>query len=1145
MKTQSSPISAAAVPRRTAPGLRTAVRLATAAGGLLCLCTFPRAMEAALPGAPNWTVESNQTFAELGATVSTAGDVNGDGFSDVIVGVPNYDNGELDEGRALVCLGSSAGLATTPAWTAESNTAGAYFGHSVATAGDVNGDGFDDIVVGAWSYTNGQPDEGRAFLYLGSPSGPSPTPAWTWEPNQDNARCGSAVSTAGDVNGDGYDDVLIGAMWYSNGSASEGAVFLFLGGPGGLGAAPVWTAEGNLADAWFGYSLSTAGDVNGDGFADVIIGAPRYANPQSSEGRVFAFYGSPAGLPAMASWWREGEQVEARFGTSVGLAGDTNGDGYSDVIVGAPGYDQGQTDEGMAFVYLGSSTGLPASPVWTIEGNQPDAQCGSSVFTAGDVNGDGRADVAVGVIGYTSGQASEGRVIVCFGLPSGPSTSANWTAESNQAGAWLGNAVGTAGDVNGDGFGDLLAAAPYYDNGQEDEGRAFAYYGAGDGILAFGWQAESNVVSAWYGRCVSPAGDVNADGYNDLAVSAYKLAAPESNEGRVYVYHGSATGVPVAANWQVESNQADAFFGTSVAAAGDVNGDGYGDLLVGAPAYDHGQADEGTAFLYLGSTAGLLSSSSWTCEGDMNDAALGYAVSGAGDVNGDGYADVIVGAPGYTGGGAAFLYLGSSSGLAASPARTLTSGQAGGQFGNAVACAGDVNRDGYSDVIVAAPRYDNGQTDEGRVFVYLGSIEGVGSSFSWSAEGNQASAQFGFSVAGAGDVNGDGYGDIIIGANAYDNGQTDEGRVFVYHGSASGLSVASAWTAESDQLQGALGVSVGGLGDVNLDGYSDIACGASLYSSGELQEGNARVYHGSPTGLAASPAWTGEGNQVQCFFGLSVCGPGDVNGDGFADLAAGAPSYDNGQLDEGRAFVYLGSGMPGGMTVLPRQWKTGGGLIELLGASDDCCSFRLRTLLRTAYGRSKVRMQWCSADLSVSLASSAIEAGLLLDTGTPVAGEGSRIMRSELVDDATGDRPWHWRLRAAAASPFFPQTPWVTVARSVPSEKQLRIGPPNCAVPAPGSGEAALWLAPPEPNPLRTAAVLRFGLSDGGAVRLTIHDAAGRRVAVLVDGQRPPGEHTAIWSGRGSNGSRVPAGLYFARLETGGRSAACRIVMLP
>ena len=268
-----------------------------------------------------WTAESDQASAEFGYSVGTAGDVNGDGYSDVIVGADLYDNGEIDEGRAFVYHGSQAGLKATADWTAESDQAGANFGHSVGTAGDV--------IVAAFFYDNGQTDEGGAFVYHGSATGLSATPDWTAESDQAGAHFGVSVGTAGDVNGDGYSDVIVGADRYDIGQRDEGRAFVYHGSAAGLSATADWTAEGDHAVANVGRSVGTAGDVNGDGYSDVIVGAHGYDNGQRDEGRAFVYHGSAAGLSATADWTAESDQADAFFGLSAGTAGDVNGDGYS------------------------------------------------------------------------------------------------------------------------------------------------------------------------------------------------------------------------------------------------------------------------------------------------------------------------------------------------------------------------------------------------------------------------------------------------------------------------------------------------------------------------------------------------------------------------------------------------------------------------------------------------------------------------------------------------------------------------------------------------------------------------------------------------------------------------------------------------
>jgi hypothetical protein len=429
---------------------------------------------------PNWGDEGDQEGAQFGFSVGTAGDVNGDGYDDVIVGAPFYDHGQNAEGAAAVYHGSAAGLALNPNWMGESNIVNANFGYSVGTAGDVNGDGYDDIIIGAPGYTNGQSVEGAATVYLGSAAGLSLVPSWGDESDQANAQFGWSVGTAGDVNADGYDDVVVGAIYYDHGQTNEGAAVVYHGSAAGLTLIPNWMGESNQADAYFGYSVGTAGDVNGDGFADVIVGVPYYSNGQDTEGAVAVYHGSASGLSLVPSWGDESDQDLTYFGYSVGTAGDVNGDGFSDVIIGIPGYTNGQTVEGAVAVYHGSAAGLSLVPSWGDESNLANAQFGYSVGTAGDVNGDGYSDVIVGAPDYTNGQDGEGAAVVYHGSVSGLSLTPNWGDEGDQAGAQFAFSVGTAGDVNGDGYSDVIIGAPTYDHGQVDEGAAAVYHGSGD-----------------------------------------------------------------------------------------------------------------------------------------------------------------------------------------------------------------------------------------------------------------------------------------------------------------------------------------------------------------------------------------------------------------------------------------------------------------------------------------------------------------------------------------------------------------------------------------------------------------------------------------------------------------------------------------
>jgi hypothetical protein len=388
--------------------------------------------------------------------------------------------------------------------------------------------------------------------------------------------------------------------------------------------------------------------VNDDGFSDVIVGAHNYNGGQTSEGRAYVYHGSPSGLSTTADWFVEVDKISAEFGWAVGTAGDVNGDGYSDVIIGARRYSNGEMYEGGAFVYHGSATGLSKTANWSAEGNQENVWFGFSVGTAGDVNDDGYSDVIVGVSNQVSAPECASKVHVYHGSETGLSASADWTEVFAQASACFGYSVATAGDVNKDGYSDVIIGAPYYDNEQEDEGAAFVYYGSASGLSTTAdWSTESDQASAYLGSSVGTAGDVNDDGYADVIIGAPWFDNDQDDEGSVFVYHGSGTGLSTTANWSAESDQEGAKFGISVGTAGYVNDDNYSEVLIGADRYSNGHKWEGRAYLYAGSATGLSTTADWFTEGDQAYANYGFSLGTAGDVNGSGFSDVIVGAFGF------------------------------------------------------------------------------------------------------------------------------------------------------------------------------------------------------------------------------------------------------------------------------------------------------------------------------------------------------------------------------------------------------------------------------------------------------------------------------------------------------------------
>jgi len=430
---------------------------------------------------PDWIYESGEKGAQLGYAVSAAGDVDGDGFADILVGAPRYADEVYREGAAFVFHGSASGLGLDPDWLVGSNQKGASFGDAVAGIGDVNGDGYDDVIVGASQYTDGQSNEGAAFVYHGSPAGLSVAPDWQYQSDRIAARFGYAVAGAGDINGDGYADVIVGAPFYSHEINLSGAVYVFYGSETGLSAEPDWIYTGTQANAQVGYAVSAAGDLNGDGYADILVGAPYATGDQPKSGAVLVFFGSADGLPSAPDQILLGDQEGGLFGASLSSAGDLNRDGCADILVGAPRYSHQYAWEGAAFSFLGTKNGLYPHPLWVTYGGQAYARYAASVSILGNINDGGFSAALVGAYFYTDDQREEGRAYLYRGSPLGLAYTPIWFADGDKAETGYGYSVSSAGDVDGTGCESILVGAPEYKkSGENNRGGAFVYYCSGE-----------------------------------------------------------------------------------------------------------------------------------------------------------------------------------------------------------------------------------------------------------------------------------------------------------------------------------------------------------------------------------------------------------------------------------------------------------------------------------------------------------------------------------------------------------------------------------------------------------------------------------------------------------------------------------------
>ncbi len=501
---------------------------------------------------------------------------------------------------------------------------------------------------------------------------------------------------------------------------------------------------------------------------------------------------------------------------------------------------------------------LNPSQGFAITNTSAQQNVGLSLSSAGDVNGDGIDDLLLGTSVGVAGSVHAAKAYVIYGR-TGSDRSAVSLDNLNAADGFIIQArasrnsaemhVSAAGDVNGDGLGDLILGAPYGEVRTGGGGEAYVIYGRagasrGTITLADLAQRDGFILRAaapgdMAGRSVAGAGDVNGDGLDDIVIGANAADGAGSAAGAAYVIYGQPgaarpaldlSNLNVASGFAVQGAAASDLLGISVAVAGDLNGDHIDDMIFGAPGNDQDGTGAGRAYVVYGKVgaargpldlAELAMADGFILQGDDADDLTGICVAVAGDVNGDGQADIIIGAAGAGATGRAYLIYGQAgaargpidlSHLSASDGFIIIGAQIGGQLGMSVSSAGDVNGDGLADVIIGAPNGTSaGSSGVGKAYVIFGQQGSTRGTIDLqnvlAAEGLIISAALGFddagaALAGAGDFNGDGLSDVMIGAPLSDTGATDAGAVWVVYGTRPSTAVHLTGTAAAQSMFG-------------------------------------------------------------------------------------------------------------------------------------------------------------------------------------------------------------------------------------------------------------------------------------------------------------------------------------------------------
>ncbi|GEM_PF-2979875 len=417
----------------------------------------------------DWCYSSDQDNAQLGSDLSVSGDFNNDGFLDIAISSTAYFENNIN-GAVFIFLGSDSGYGTSPDQIIQSPIAGIEFGQALKIVGDMNGDGFDELAVGAPFYDIGNGvNDGIIYIYNGSVNGVEPTNPWTYTSGGTQRQLGAEI-TSGDYNNDGYKDVAVarpGLYW-----TNSQRIIIIYGSNSGPSSVEFIS---NINWQNFGFAMESI-DLNNDGYDDLVIGSPDYQSDplEEAEGSVVVHAGSANGLEANASWSYESNNVNFQLGFRIHSVGDINNDGYEDFGATAKRYESVESIEGGVYLFLGNGVLSSISFHQILEPNISFQSFGQSI-SGGDLNNDGFSEIFVGNPSDPQYGGSSGAILQFANNAGSIDPNPEWSTGILGPQNGFGNKHELT-DLDNDGFLDLVVAATKYDHNGDDRGAVLVYY---------------------------------------------------------------------------------------------------------------------------------------------------------------------------------------------------------------------------------------------------------------------------------------------------------------------------------------------------------------------------------------------------------------------------------------------------------------------------------------------------------------------------------------------------------------------------------------------------------------------------------------------------------------------------------------------